>query len=425
MTLKFNDDFKFGVATAATQIEGGNLNSNWNHWHDLGKIKHHDDPAVADDHYNRVSEDIELLKTLNVTVYRMGIEWARIEPEPGVFNQNVLKHYRDELIQLREAGITPLLTLYHFSHPMWFEQMGGFLHPEAISIFLRYVKRVLIYVEDLVDEYITINEPNVYAMNSYFFKEWPPGDGNLLHTIQVMNTLAEAHILTYQTIHRLVRRDCVKVSFAHHVRVFSPKDAHNPLHVSLTRMNQWIFQDCLSKACYRGEFCFPLVQPKSVQRGEYADFIAINYYTRSTISGLKDGVKEGAPHNDLGWEIYPQGIVEVAQDLYKVLARDIWITENGTCDNQDTFRNRYLFEHFKAMTESSLPFKRYYHWTFIDNFEWVEGYSAKFGLIGVDLDTQIRTRKASADFFAEVAMTHEVSESLYERTVADQQYPLD
>lgn len=424
MPLKFNQDFLFGVATASTQIEGGENCSNWNHWHALGRVKDNDDPSIANDHYLRVTQDIELLKELNIEVYRFGIEWARIEPAPNQFDFDVLNHYRNELILLNEAGIKPLLTLYHFSHPMWFESMGGFLHPDSLDIFLRFTKKVLFFVEDLVDEYITINEPNVYAMNSYFFNLWPPGKTNLLQAMKVMSTLAEAHIKAYEMIHHLVKRSSVKVSFAHHMRVFEPKDPKNPIHVAATKLNQWVFQDCVTQAMFLGNFKYPLTTKLTIPRGEYVDFIAINYYTRSTISGLKDGVKENAVVNDLGWEIYPEGIGEVARNLYSVLKKDIYITENGVCDNQDAYRIKYLYEHLKVMMESGLPFKRYYHWTFIDNFEWIEGYSAKFGLVAFDLETQIRTIKESGIFYREMIEAHAVSQELYDEKVKPQRFLL-
>ena len=140
----------------------------------------------------------------------------------------------------------------------------------------------------------------------------------------------------------------------------------------------------------------------------------MNYYSRSTVSGLADGVAQGAEINDLGWEIYPQGIAEVCQKLYNITPLPLYITENGTCDNTDTFRSRYLYEHLKVLSECGLPVQRYYHWCFCDNFEWLEGQSARFGLVHIDYDTQQRTVKESGRFYAEMIRDGGVSDALYD-----------
>lgn len=156
--------------------------------------------------------------------------------------------------------------------------------------------------------------------------------------------------------------------------------------------------------------------------GEYADFIGVNYYTRSTVSGLADGVQEDCRKNDLGWEIYPEGIVRCTEKLLKVLNRPVWVTENGTCDNSDAFRARYICEHLKALCDSGLPVERYYHWCFCDNFEWLEGQSARFGLVHVDYGTQERTVKDSGRFYAEASAAGGVTEALFEKYAAGEDY---
>ncbi|MFZ2539935.1 MAG: family 1 glycosylhydrolase, partial [Oscillospiraceae bacterium] len=159
-----------------------------------------------------------------------------------------------------------------------------------------------------------------------------------------------------------------------------------------------------------------------IERGEYCDFIAVNYYTRSTVSGFGDGVREGAPKNDLGWEIYPEGIVRCTQKLYSLIKRPIYITENGTCDNTDVFRCRYIYEHLSVLCKSELPVERYYHWCFCDNFEWIEGESARFGLVHVDYETQKRTTKNAGDFYSEVIRAGGMTEEIYEKYVKNQEY---
>ena len=199
------------------------------------------------------------------------------------------------------------------------------------------------------------------------------------------------------------------------MRVFAPKDPGNPLHRLFARLSERFFQGALSKAMGTGHFSFPIRNLVGVQPGLYCDYIALNYYTRSTVASLGDGVRENAPVNDLGWEIYPQGIVSCAQALFKLHALPIYVTENGTCDAQDSFRCRYLYDHLKEVSESGLPFQRYYHWCFIDNFEWLEGFSARFGLVQLDTKSLKRKIRRSGEFYACVCKERGISAELIER----------
>lgn len=414
-----------GVSTASTQIEGGNVNSNWNDWYAKDRITDGTDPATGNDHWDKWQEDTDLLARMGMQLYRFSIEWARLMPEEGRLDETVVDRYRQELTALREHGIQPLLTIHHFSNPMWFEAKGAFSKRENLHYYLELVDLVIDRFGDLCSDYITINEPNVYATNSYFFGAWPPGEQNVGHTLQVMENLAYCHIMAYQRIHE--KRSQMgyadtNVGCANHVRVFAPKNPNDPWHCICAKLTQWLFQDALTKAMTLGKFPFPLRNHWHIPAGEYSDFTGVNYYSRSTVSGIGDGVRENCPKNDLGWEIYPEGIVECSRKLLKVLHRPIWVTENGTCDNDDRFRCRYLYEHLKVLTESGLPVERYYHWCFCDNFEWVEGNSAKFGLVSVDPETKARTVKRSGHFYSEVIRRGGVDQELYEKYISAQEY---
>ena len=425
-TMKFSlDGMLLGAASAATQIEGGELGHNWNDWYHQGKIKDGSDPARANDHYHRWKEDADLMADMGLQIYRMGIEWARIEPQEGQFDKEAVRHYRKELSYLKSLGIRPLLTIHHFTNPMWFEEKGGFSKFENSKYYLRLVRLCVRYFGDLVSEYITINEPNVYAVNSWFFGEWPPADKNLGKTIDVMSVMTYCHIQAYQTIHRMrnaMGYDDTKVSFANHLRSFVAKDPSDPKQRMMAKMMRWGFQEAMTVAMCTGRFQWPMKNFGKLSKGEYCDFQALNYYSRSAVAGLENGFLDHVPVNDLDWEIYPEGIVECAEYLYKVLPRPIYVTENGTCDNQDTFRCRYLYEHLKALCDSDLPVERYYHWCFCDNFEWVEGESARFGLVHIDYETQERTVKRSGTFYSSMIARGGVDDELYDAYVAGQTY---
>lgn len=424
-SFKFNDGFLLGVATASTQIEGGEVDSNWVDWYKQGKIKDSSDPRIADEHYERYKIDTKLMSDMHIKIYRFGLEWARIQPQEGVTDEDVIKHYRDEIELVKSYGIKPLLTIHHFSNPMWFENKGAFLKEENLHYYLEYVKIVVKEFGDLVSEYITINEPNIYAYNSYFFKWWPPGHNKLGEAIKVLNNLCYCHIKAYELIHSMRKEKGytdTMVSFANHVRVFDPINKKNPWHRFCKKYNELCFQKAASIAMNLGKFKFPLKNKWKIKPGEYSDFIGINYYSRSMFGGIGDSFKENSPRNDLDWEIYPEGIIRVSKDLYDILPRPIWITENGTCDTNDQFRSRYLFEHLQKIRESDLPFERYYHWCFLDNFEWIEGTSARFGIVHVDYQTQIRTIKESGKFFTEMIDNNGVTVDMYNRYVKDQTY---
>ncbi len=416
-----------GVSTASMQIEGGEQDTNWNDWYRRGMIKDGTNPATGNDHWVKWREDTALMARMGLQIYRFGVEWARLMPREGEVDEAAVARYREELLLLREYGIRPLLTIHHFSNPMWFESKGAFEKRENLRHYLDLVELVIDRFGDLCSDYITINEPNVYAANSYFFGLWPPGKKDVAATLAVMENLAYCHIRAYQIIHerrRAMGYTDTMVGCANHLRVFAPKAPCNPWHRLSARLTSFLFQDALTRAMTLGCFPFPLRNHGRLPKGEYTDFIGLNYYTRSTVSGIGDGVRENSPRNDLDWEIHPEGLAACAQQLHDLLPRPIWVTENGTCDNDDRFRCRYLYEHLKSLSESDLPFARYYHWCFCDNFEWVEGNSAKFGLVRVDEETRARIVKESGHFYSAVIRAGGVTAEIYNKYVKNQEYSI-
>ena len=416
-----------GVSTASMQIEGGELDTNWNDWYARGFIKDGTNPATDNDHWLKWREDSAIMAEMGLQLYRFGVEWARLIPQPGQVDEENIRRYRQELLLLKEQGIRPLLTIHHFSNPMWFEKLGAFEKRENLRYYLELVELVIDRFGDLCGDYITINEPNVYAVNSWFFGMWPPGKKSLGSTLAVMENLAYCHLKAYGIIHekrKAMGYTDTMVGCANHLRVFAPKDEKNLWHRISAKLTAFLFQDALTQAMTLARFPVPLKNFGHFPKGEYTDFIGLNYYTRSTVSGIGDGVRENSPRNDLDWEIYPQGLVDCAKQLYEVLPRPIWVTENGTCDNDDRFRCRYLYEHIKALSESGLPFERYYHWCFCDNFEWVEGNSSKFGLVKVDPESRQREVKRSGKFYSQIIKNGGVTEEMYENFVAPQEYDI-
>jgi beta-glucosidase len=409
------------VATAATQIEGGRADTNWHRWAARGHVRDGSSPARAADHWNRVAEDVGLLAELGVRHYRLGLEWARIEPGEGAIDAVAVAHYRDELVRLRDAGIRPLVTLHHFGEPGWFADAGSWLGANAVPRFLRFVETVVRELGDLVTDWVTVNEPNIYATHGWLYGGWPPGERSLRHTLAVMQVLVEAHLRAYLLIHRIQPE--AKVGVAHHLRVFAPRDPRRPAHRAAAATSSRLFQDALVDAVSTGRSRAPLRVPRDLEPGRYYDFHGINYYSRSTVSGVGDGVAAGVPVNDLGWEIHPRGIVEVAARVHARHPGPIWITENGTADAADGFRARFVYEHLAEIAASALPIERYYHWCFTDNWEWIEGEVPRFGLVQLDYPSQRRTIKESGRFYADVIANGGVTDAAYDRWVSGQHYP--
>ncbi|MCL2600510.1 MAG: family 1 glycosylhydrolase [Treponema sp.] len=423
-------DMELGVASAATQIEGGGHSHTWSDWYQKGHIKDGSNPARANDHLNRWKEDIDLMAGMGIRAYRLSLEWSRLEPEKGRHDGDAVRWYRTLLSYMKEKEIAPLLTLHHFTNPLWFEDSGGFAGPDSIPVFLGFVEFAVRSFGDLVSEYVTINEPNVFAVQGYHSGAFPPGIRSMRTALRVQSVMASCHILAYDLIHRLRREagHCdTKVGFAHHARVFRPRSRGNPWHSLCASLVRRMFQGALARACLLGSFSFPVKPYGGVRPGRYADFLGLNYYTRSSVSSLADGVGEGVPVNDLGWEIYPRGIVDCAAELHRLLPLPVYITENGTCDNtdlhsDDAFRSRYIYEHLKALSESGLPVLRYYHWSFTDNFEWCEGESARFGLVHIDYETQKRTVKKSGRFYSAIIKNGGVTGEMYREYVEPEKY---
>lgn len=427
MKFKLKEGLLLGAATAATQIEGGDENNNWARFAAEGKIYDGTSPTRACDHYNRFREDIDLMAEMGLEIYRFGIEWSRIEPREGEFDEAALAHYREEIEYMLSRGIRPMLTLHHFTNPLWFEDMGGFTNKKSVDIYMRFASRVIDALGDLVDDYITVNEPNVYSTNSLFYGTWPPEKKSLSALVKAYSNLAACHVHAYRMIHEKraamgKSREQTLVSFANHLRVFAPKNPKNPIHKICAALSSYLFQGAITRAMMTGKCIFPVIRRRGVKRGKYYDFIGVNYYSRSTVSGIADGVRENAPKNDLGWEIYHDGLIELSTALYKKYGAPVFVTENGTCDNTDAFRPLFVYDQIKAISETDNPITRYYHWSFLDNFEWREGESARFGLVRVDYETQRRTVNNSGKLYASIIKNRGVTDEAYDKYVSGLSY---
>ena len=221
MTPRFPDGFLWGTATAAHQVEGGNHMNDWWEWEQVrSRIKDGSSSDPACDHYSRFRSDFDLLRRLHQNAHRLSVEWSRIEPEAGRFSQEAIEHYREVLEALRERGIQPMVTLHHYSNPLWIAREGGWLNPAIVEHFKTYVARVFSELGELADLWVTINEPTGIAYQGYVLGEWPPGQKDASLAMRVLVNLLSAHWRAYEVIKEA--RPQAQVGLAHHLRIFDP-----------------------------------------------------------------------------------------------------------------------------------------------------------------------------------------------------------
>jgi len=430
MKFELPSSLKLGSATASAQIEGGIQNHNWSRWCEMGKILDGTDCHVASDHFNRYKEDIDLMKSMNHEVYRMSIEWSRVEPEQGKFSEEGIQHYVDEVKYLIDSGIEPMVTLHHFTDPIWFEDLGSWQNTDAVKYFVRYTEKIAEALGQYVSEWVTINEPSVYAEATCIRGVFPPGETGIKRYAIVARNMILAHIESYKTLQNVCKNltgRSVKIGVANHLIDFHTTGG-GPLAIVGRRALEYSFHDIFLEGMVYGKLKFPLNILKNetgykAKQGVYSEYIGVNYYSRHMVRpsfnpGMlftKTVMKENSQYNDLGWELYPEGLYNVCNAVYKKYKLPIQITENGTCDEKDAFRTEFIYNHvlqIKRLVDDGIPVEKYYHWSLMDNFEWAEGLSKRFGLVEIDYDTQERTVRRSGRFYADLIKNRGVTDEM-------------
>lgn len=386
-TRKFPDGFLWGTATAAYQVEGGNVNTDWWRWEQTpGRISDGSVSGLACDQYRRYASDLDLAKGLGNNAHRLSVEWARLEPKEGEWNDAEMAHYREVLEAVRARGMKVMLTIWHFSLPAWFADRGGWEHPGAVALYLRYVRHVAEELGDLVDFWNTMNEPNVYVSQSYLSGGWPPQKKGLFRSQWVAFTLARAHRKAYRVLKETTPE--IPVGLAQNVLSIEAYRPHSFKDYLGARVIDW----------WWNHFFF------SFTRGTH-DFLGLNYYFHYRLKRFgwpptaffAEVRRERRDTSDVGWELNPQGIFRVLKD-FESYGLPIYVTENGLPSSNDDRRKRYLVAIVKEVwhaIQSGVDVRGYFFWSLIDNWEWEKGFAAKFGLVEVDFATQERTPRGS------------------------------
>lgn len=405
----FPKDFLWGASTSAYQVEGSNHNQ-WTVWElahaaeqaktaqkRYGHLanwenikKQVTDPANyvsgrGVDHYNLYQEDFKLVKKLNLNALRFGIEWSRLEPEEGRWDESENEHYREYIEALKKLDIEPVLNIWHWTMPVWFTDKGGFKKAANIRYFERFVAKVCAEYGHLLRYVITLNEPNVYMSFSYQLGAWPPQEKNLVSAVWVYWNLVRAHRRSYKLIKR--RQPEMQVGIAAQLANIQAKRPHN------------LFDELSTKIMrYAWDWWFL----RRIRRQQ--DFVGFNYYFTDYYTDVFKRVNPKTPLSDLGWYMEPEGLYPLLLRAWARYKKPIIITENGVADAKDQYRRWWIEESIVAMERAiseGVKLKGYFHWSLLDNFEWADGWWPKFGLVEVDRQHRMERKiRPSAKWFA-------------------------
>ena len=404
---KFPKRFLWGASMAAHQVEGGNHNqwSVWelenakslaaqseyqygdlDNWKDIKEQAKNPDNYVsgsASDHFSRYKGDIAIAKKLNMNALRFSIEWSRIEPSEGRWESSASDHYKRYVEELTRQGIEPVVTLFHFTLPVWFTELGGFEKRSNVKYFIRFAEKILSEIGKDITYVITINEPEVYAFESYYLGHWPPTKMNKRTMLSVMNNLAYAHRQASKMIHGLNRR--YKVSIAKNSSYFYAGDTAVLSAKSASVMQYFQDDYFLGKVA------------------KYCDFLGVNFYFSNRVYGYRVH-NPNEKVSDLGWDMSPGDIEHALERLWAKYELPIIITENGCADGDDKSRQWWLSQTIGALQraiEAGVDLRGYLHWSLIDNFEWDKGKWPRFGLVSVNYDTMVRKVRKSGIRYGE------------------------
>ena len=420
--LAFPDGFLWGTATAAHQVEGGNSNSDWWEWELKPGTQCKEPSGAAIDHYNRYDRDVALLAGLGFNTYRFSVEWARIEPSEGVFDEAQLEHYRRMVEAVRKSKLIPMVTLNHFSLPIWVAAKGGWLSDDVPALFERYVRRVVEAFGDSVDWYCTVNEPGIVAFGGYLGAiPFPPGTHGVANWKRAAHGLIEGHRKARAAIKAL--RPAAQVGQTHAMQEWESNAGGRPAMEYSRRMMEDIYVAASREDDFVG------VQTYTRARVEMPRLLGPLSRVALAIPPIEDMVVARAAHpgkinptpatnpavrlTQMGWEFRPQAVAATVRRVAEVLpGKPIVVTENGVAAADDADRVEFITDALKslhAVIADGIPLRGYVHWSAFDNFEWDKGYAMQFGLIAVDRATQEREPKPSAQFLGSIAKANRLT----------------
>jgi beta-glucosidase len=418
--LRFPQGFLWGCATAAHQVEGNNTNNNWWEWEqEGGHIKGNDVSGLACDHYNRFDSDFALAQELGHNAHRLSVEWSRIEPEEGRWDMKEVDHYRKVMESLHRHGLVPMVTLHHFTNPIWFQRQGGWTNPRSVDLIARFSGFIARELGDLVPYWFTINEPMVIVVASYIAAEHPPRQTDWSTAMTVSRHLLQAHGAMYRAVKESTTHNPL-VGPVHNMPYFEPYDPDSEEDRDATRGADLAMNEYFLAGIDTGTVGPPVGQGEEAPglKGTW-DFIGVNYYSRHRIAHDRPIDPAGLPPpgaelTEMGYEVFPEGFYRQLVRLKKY-GLPVYVTENGLSTKDDSQRCRHLLRHLAVMhraMQEGTDMRGYLHWTLIDNFEWAEGYQQWFGMMAMEPGTLKRLPRPSAYLFRDIARGNAVTAAM-------------
>lgn len=426
-TYTFPPGFLWGSATAAHQVEGKNTNNNWSYWEDQpGKILNGDRAGLACDWWGgRWRDDFDRARETGQNAHRLSIEWSRVQPAPDRWNEDALDVYREMLRGLYHRGMTPLVTLHHFTDPLWLFERGGWENDETPALFEAFTRKVVEALREYCTYWIPVNEPNVYTYGGYLGGGFPPGKNDMGAAFRVLANLARGHALAYRAIKSIQRE--ARVGTAINLRYMKPAHGWNALEKPVTAALNRFYNASFLDALASGRLSFAFKSTRIPEAAGTQDFVGINYYTGDLVSlnpfnpgelFSKRAYPKDAPLSGTGFIAHwPEGLFQSIK-WARGYNLPMLITENGVEDADDRLRPRYLVEHLHQVWRAlnfNWPVKGYFHWSLVDNFEWERGWTQRFGLWGLDVSSQARLRRPSVDLYAAICKANAVSSEMVAR----------
>lgn len=406
--MKFDDPFFFGVANAANQVEDG-LHDTWLDWANENKGRAFNNFPVPNERlqfWTKPEVEIDLAAETGIQVFRMGLEWERIMPAPGKFDEVAIKRYSEILKMIKKKNMKVMLTLWHHAVPRWIEQKGGWTNDETQKHFFEFSKRAIKEFNSDVEWWLTFNEGNIFTTLAYSIGMWPPGEkrsplsmaavgpfrGDVVKSIDRM---ADSHIEIYKWAHKEFPQ--IKMGFAHNMAYYTGKSWIDRVKSSFVDayMN-WRF-------------------PERV-RG-FMDFFGFNYYGAEWLKGTQIDVDPEEEYSEAGRAVHPEGFYQVIKEIdNRFKGMPIIITENGMSDSLDIIKDAYLIEHLKVINKvrsEGIKVLGYVVWTLTDNFEWSDGYCPKFGMVAVDRANGLKRIKRESFFtFQKIVKSKEITQEM-------------
>jgi beta-glucosidase len=439
--------FLWGVATSSHQIEGYNDKNDWWAWEAEGHIEGGARSGAATDHWTRFRDDLRLARDLGLNTYRFSIEWSRLQPEEDRWSPNAFEWYEALVAECEKLGLLPMATLHHFTSPHWFARKGGFTHRDSPRHFAEYARRVAENLGSRIPLWCTLNEPGVLVSGTYLGKFMPPAVYSPEMAALANENLLRSHVAAYDILHREIshrkgpwKDHPMRVGIAHNLLDFLPDRFFHPIErllvMLLHRFHNRAWLDAVTGRPQRFGIPGFVPSPRPVVEAlgrKTIDFVGVNYYTKAYVRWRPKNAapqspadfplgltfaRRKEPASDVEWAIHPKGFGKMLRFASRY-GLPIYVTENGIADRDDRCRSEYLLEHLQEIDlarSQGIDIRGYYHWSLLDNFEWIKGFGPRFGLFHVDYETMERTPRASADLFKKLVAAHQRNQFAEART---------